>query len=221
MENQNIYKFYFYHLKGIKIGCTINPAKRFLANQRKYGKKFKHTIILVKETTIDEATVIEANFAKQFGYINHSEYKLTFKNSILIKETEEFRQNVSNSNWLKNGKCTDEYRNKMSKSIIRLNRKRGALGREKLGSGVKENNPYFGKNYYKEKTEEELKEISRKRSETNKLNKQNHMYKGGNEVVIYGIKYKSINEASRVLGYSFKYLKRRVTEIDYKDCYFV
>ena len=33
-NNQQTYKFYFYHLKGIKIGCTINPAKRFIKNQK-------------------------------------------------------------------------------------------------------------------------------------------------------------------------------------------
>jgi hypothetical protein len=221
LDNNQKYTFYFYHLKGIKIGCTINPARRFIKNQKKYGRKAKHKILLVKNTDIYDATNIEADLAKEYGYINHSPYFRTFINSMMIKESDDIQKKISSNNWLLQNKCTDEYRVKMSKSLIRLNRKRGAIGREKLGTGIKENNTYYGKNYYLNKTEEELKEISRKRSESNAKNKENHMHKGGNKVVLFGIIYKSINEASKILGYSFKYLKRRVVEIEYKDCYFV
>lgn len=216
-NNQQTYKFYFYHLKGIKIGCTINPARRFIKNQNKYGRKSKHTILFVKETNIYDATNIEADLAKQYGYRNHSPYFRTFNNSILIKQSDAYY----NKEISINKEHTDEYKNKMSKRIIRLNKKRGAVGREVLSAGTKENNSYYGKNYYLNKTDEELKEISRKRSESNTKNKEKHMYKGGNKVVLFGIIYKSINEASKVLGYSFKYLKRRVIESEYKDCYFV
>jgi len=215
------HKFYIYHLRDIKIGCTISPSKRFLDNQRKYGKQNKHKILFCGYLTIDEATEKEANLAREHGYINHSPYKHTFKNSLEISKSSEIKKKMSDNHWLKTGECSQEYRDKMRKSIIRRNKKMGAKGREKLASGLKEKNSYAGGNYYLDKTKEELLEISRKRSVTNKQNKDNHLYKGGTKVSIGGIVYKSINKASKDIGVSFKYLKRRVTLEDYKDYYFV
>ena len=214
-------KFYFYHLKGIKIGCTINPKRRFIQNTKKYGNKFKHTILLVKETTIEDATIIEANFAKEYGYINHSLYKHTFKNSMNNKESLENKKVLSETNWLKNGKCTDEYRLKMSKKIKRRNSKLSDIEKE-FFSATGVDNPAYGKNYLIDKTESEKQSIKTKKQITNQINREKHLHRGGAGAIYwYGKLYKSINSAVKEVGYSFKYIKRRIISDEYKECYFV
>ena len=214
------HKFYFYHLKGIKIGCTINPARRFIQNTRKYGNKFKHKIILIKETTIEDATIIEANFAKEYGYINHSPYKNTYINSMINKESVENKKILAETNWLKNGKCTDEYRIKMSKKIKRRNAKLTDIQKE-FFSATGSDNPAYAKNYLLNKTEEQKELIKIKKQQTNELNKDKHLHRGGAGCIYwYGKIYKSINTAVKEVGYSFKYIKRRILSDEYKECYF-
>lgn len=218
---ETTYIFYFYHLKGIKIGCTINPKRRFIQNTNKYGNKHKHTILLTKETTIEDATIIEANFAKQYGYINHSPYKHTFINSMINKNSEENKATLSDANWLKNGKCTDEYRIKMSKKIKRRNNKLTDPEKEMFGM-AKTNNPAYDKNYMENKTDEEKELIKIRKQKTNELNKGKHLHRGGaGSINWYGIIYENINKASIELGFSFKYIKRRILSEDYKECNFV
>lgn len=214
-------KFYFYHLKGIKIGCTINPARRFIQNTKKYGNKHKHTILLIKETTIEDASIIEANLAKEYGYINHSMYYRTFNNSMTNKDSEQNKKTLSNTNWLKNGKCTDEYRIKMSKKIKRRNSKLNDIEKE-FFSATGKDNPAYNKNYLLNKSQEEKELIKIKKQHTNQANKDNHLHKGGAGIIYwYGKTYKSINEATKQIGYSFKYIKRRILSSEYKECYFV
>ena len=215
------YKFYFYHLKGIKIGCTINPARRFIQNTKKYGNKFKHTILLVKETTIEDASIIEATFAKEYGYVNHSLYKQTFENSMINKDSIENKTILSKTNWLKNGKCTDEYRLKMSKKIKRRNSKLSDKEKE-FFSATGQDNPAYGKNYLLDKTKDEKEDIKKKKQLTNELNKENHLHRGGAGAIYWNGKiYKSINSAVKKIGYSFKYIKRRILSSEYEECYFV
>lgn len=74
-------------------------------------------------------------------------------------------------------------------------------------------------NYNISKTEKELNEI--KKQKTNNKNKENHLHKRGNKIIVDGVEYKSINFMANKYGYSFKYVKRRVESKDYKNWEYV
>lgn len=80
---------------------------------------------------------------------------------------------------------------------------------------LKEKNPAYNMNYNKNKTLEQLEEIKRRKQETCKKNKGNHLYKGGNPIIVNGKKYKSINQMAKEESLSFKYIKRRLESKDY------
>ena len=140
---------------------------------------------------------------------------------MINKNSEENKATLSDTNWLKNGKCTDEYRIKMSKKIKRRNNKLTDTEKEMFGM-AKTNNPAYDKNYMENKTDEEKELIKLRKQKTNELNKDKHLHRGGAGAINwYGIIYKNINKASIELGFSFKYIKRRILSEDYKECNFV
>ena len=72
------------------------------------------------------------------------------------------------------------------------------------------------------KTYEEKELIKLRKQKTNELNKGKHLHRGGaGSINWYGIIYENINKASIELGFSFKYIKRRILSEDYKECNFV
>ena len=72
------------------------------------------------------------------------------------------------------------------------------------------------------KTDEEKELIKLRKQKTNELNKGTHLHRGGAGAINwYGIIYENINKASIELGFSFKYIKRRILSEDYKECNFV
>ena len=57
---------------------------------------------------------------------------------------------------------------------------------------------------------------------SNQINREKHLHRGGAGAIYwYGKLYKSINSAVKEVGYSFKYIKRRIISDEYKECYFV
>lgn len=90
------------------------------------------------------------------------------------------------------------------------------IEKENRGKIGKSNNAY-GKNYLKDKTDKERESIRQKKIAALNANKHNHMDKNGSPIMIDGILYKSINEASKILGFSFKYIKRRILSKDYEN----
>ena len=87
--------YYIYHIEGIKVGCTNNPAKR-IVHQQGY-KDFK---ILAKTKCIDEASKLEFEWQNKLGYKNDIRtYKQTINNFMLhiTKTTITFKKTFNNS----------------------------------------------------------------------------------------------------------------------------
>lgn len=65
--------YYIYHIKGVKIGCSVNPTKR--VKQQSYTEYE----VLETHTDIDIASVREKILQKQYGYrIDDTPYKQSF-----------------------------------------------------------------------------------------------------------------------------------------------
>jgi hypothetical protein len=83
-----------------------------------------------------------------------------------------------------------------------------------------EGNPAYGKNYFEDMSEEKKQELLRKRAET--ALKNGTINTGvAKAIEIDGIKYKSYGEAYRQLGYTQKYIKRRILSDEYPNYRFV
>lgn len=78
-------------------------------------------------------------------------------------------------------------------------------------------NSAYGVNYMANKADYDKNLIAVKKRVTLYKNKDSHMSRAGNSVIIDGVEYKSILNASKELGFSFKYIKRRVMSTDYKN----
>jgi hypothetical protein len=64
--------YYLYHIKGVKIGCSTQPAKRV---KRQGYTKYD---ILETHTDIDVASIREKELQKQYGYkVDTTPYKIT------------------------------------------------------------------------------------------------------------------------------------------------
>jgi len=81
-------------------------------------------------------------------------------------------------------------------------------------------NKAYNKNYMLNKTEQDKISITEKKRKTLLENSHLHMKRNGTAVIVDGIEYKSINEASNKLSLSFKFIKRRVNSQCYTNFYF-
>ena len=110
----------------------------------------------------------------------------------------------SKNNWKKAMKALENFTDKQ---------------REQFGKTGKDNSAY-GKNYFEDMSEEKKKELLRKRAET--AMKNGTINTGvAKAIEIDGIKYKSYGEAYRKLGYTQKYIKRRILSDEYPNYRFV
>ena len=87
--------YYIYHIQGIKVGCTKNPAKRIIVQQG-----YTDFEILAKTKCIDEASKLEFEWQNKFGYKNDARtYKQTINNFMLhiTKTTVTFKKTFNKS----------------------------------------------------------------------------------------------------------------------------
>ncbi len=87
--------YYIYHIEGVKVGCTKNPAKRIIVQQGYTDFK-----ILAKTQCIDEASRLEFEWQNKFGYKNDVRtYKQTINNFMLhiTKTTVTFKKTFNKS----------------------------------------------------------------------------------------------------------------------------
>ena len=103
--------YYIYHIEGVKVGCTINPAKRIVVQQGYSDYK-----ILAKTKCIDEASKLEFEWQNKLGYKNDIRtYKETINNfmihitktTVTFKKT--FNKSFDNYVWPTSIKLDDEY----------------------------------------------------------------------------------------------------------------
>lgn len=103
--------YYIYHIEGVKVGCTKNPAKRIIVQQG-----YTDFEILAKTKCIDEASKLEFEWQNKFGYKNDVRtYKQTINNFMLhitkttvtFKKT--FNKSFDNYTWPSNIELDEEY----------------------------------------------------------------------------------------------------------------
>ncbi len=111
--------YYIYHIEGIKVGCTNNPAKR-IVHQQGY-KDFK---ILAKTKCIDEASKLEFEWQNKLGYKNDIRtYKQTINNfmlhitktTITFKKT--FNKSFDNYTWPSNIELDKDYNIEVNEQV--------------------------------------------------------------------------------------------------------
>lgn len=111
--------YYIYHIEGIKVGCTNNPAKR-IVHQQGY-KDFK---ILAKTKCIDEASKLEFEWQNKLGYKNDIRtYKQTINNfmihitktTITFKKT--FNKTFDNYTWPSNIELDKDYNIEVNEQV--------------------------------------------------------------------------------------------------------
>jgi len=111
--------YYIYHIEGIKVGCTNNPAKR-IVHQQGY-KDFK---ILAKTKCIDEASKLELEWQNKLGYKNDIRtYKQTINNfmlhitktTITFKKT--FNKSFDNYTWPSNIELDQDYNIEVNEAV--------------------------------------------------------------------------------------------------------
>ncbi len=103
--------YYIYHIEGVKVGCTKNPAKRITVQQG-----YSNFEILAKTKCIDEASKLEFEWQNKLGYKNDVRtYKQTINNFMLhitkttvtFKKT--FNKTFDNYTWPSNIKLDKDY----------------------------------------------------------------------------------------------------------------
>tara|TARA_R100000734_G_C3301895_1_gene92475 strand:+ start:268 stop:1017 length:750 start_codon:yes stop_codon:yes gene_type:complete len=103
--------YYIYHIEGVKVGCTKNPAKRIIVQQG-----YTDFEILAKTKCIDEASKLEFEWQNKFGYKNDVRtYKQTINNFMLhitkttvtFKKT--FNKSFDNYTWPSNIELDKDY----------------------------------------------------------------------------------------------------------------
>ena len=158
------------------------------------------------------------NNKPEVNHIDGNKENNNFSNLEWCTNIENVRHSISNGLKYKNI-TKEEMIKKNKESQIKRYSKMSDIEKEKNGiCGIK--NKAFGKNYIKNKTVEEKKIIAEKKRITSLKNCNFHLNKNGTAIIIDGIEYKSINNASLILKQSFKYIKRRITSKDYKNYYF-
>ena len=71
--------YYIYHIKGVKIGCSVNPKKR--VNKQGYYE----WELLEEHTDINIASKRELELQKEYGYkVDTVSYKQTLKNKLKV-----------------------------------------------------------------------------------------------------------------------------------------
>ncbi len=135
--------YYIYHIKGVKIGCSVNPKKRI--NQQGYYE----WEILETHTDIDIASKRELELQKEYGYqIDDIPYKQSFTmqkladcsaagkigGSIAGKKTSLLKIGLHNPDkrkeWSKAG--VDALYKKYSAAELKQIRSKGAIKKRKL-----------------------------------------------------------------------------------------
>lgn len=103
--------YYIYHIEGVKVGCTKNPAKRIIVQQG--YSDFK---ILAKTKCIDKASKLEFEWQNKLGYKNDIRtYKQTINNFMLhiTKQTitfkKTFNKKFDNYTWPTNIELGQDY----------------------------------------------------------------------------------------------------------------
>jgi|TARA_Y100000033_G_scaffold48922_1_gene56443 NTP pyrophosphatase (non-canonical NTP hydrolase) len=103
--------YYIYHIEGVKVGCTVNPAKRIVVQQG-----YSDFEILAKTKCIDEASKLEFEWQNKLGYKNDIRtYKQTINNfmihitktTVTFKKT--FNKSFDNYTWPTNIELDSEY----------------------------------------------------------------------------------------------------------------
>jgi NTP pyrophosphatase (non-canonical NTP hydrolase) len=103
--------YYIYHIEGVKVGCTKNPAKRIIVQQG-----YSDFEILAKTKCIDEASKLEFEWQNKLGYKNDIRtYKQTINNFMLhiTKQTitfkKTFNKGFDNYTWPTNIELDQDY----------------------------------------------------------------------------------------------------------------
>jgi len=91
--------YYIYHIEGVKVGCTKNPAKRIIVQQG-----YSDFEILAKTKCIDEASKLEFEWQNKLGYKNDIR---TYKQTITFKKT--FNKGFDNYTWPTNIELDQDY----------------------------------------------------------------------------------------------------------------
>lgn len=108
--------YFIYHIPGVKIGCTTNPRKRILLQQ-----KYSEWEILEEHLDIDTASIRELELQKKYGYATDSRSYTTFTSSLVgTRDALSYKQQGAKQ---KGKSPSDETRRKMSE-----NRKGKAAG---------------------------------------------------------------------------------------------
>lgn len=111
--------YYIYHIQGIKVGCTKNPAKRIIVQQG-----YTDFEILAKTKCIDEASKLEFEWQNKFGYKNDVRtYKQTINNFMLhitkttvtFKKT--FNKSFDNYTWPSNIELDEDYNIEVNEQV--------------------------------------------------------------------------------------------------------
>lgn len=111
--------YYIYHIEGVKVGCTVNPAKRIVVQQG--YSDFK---ILAKTKCIDEASRLEFEWQNKLGYKNDIRtYKQTINNfmihitktTVTFKKT--FNKSFDNYTWPTNIELDSEYNIEVNQEV--------------------------------------------------------------------------------------------------------
>lgn len=128
--------YYIYHIEGVKVGCTKNPAKRITVQQG-----YSDFEILAKTKCIDEASKLEFEWQNKLGYKNDIRtYKQTINNFMLhitkttvtFKKT--FNKSFDNYTWPTNIELDTEYNIELNdevKEYILSNNFKSAINNER------------------------------------------------------------------------------------------
>ena len=111
--------YYIYHIEGVKVGCTKNPAKRIIVQQG-----YSDFEILAKTKCIDEASKLEFEWQNKLGYKNDIRtYKQTINNFMLhiTKQTitfkKTFNKGFDNYTWPTNIELDQDYNIEISNEV--------------------------------------------------------------------------------------------------------